>query len=400
MSKIQMTKPIVEMDGDEMTRVLWKMIKDKLLLPFIDLKTEYYDLGLTSRNDTDDKVTEDAAYAALKYGVAVKCATITPNKQRMEDYPELKKMWRSPNGTIREIMGGTVFREPITAPFLMPSVRKWTKPITIARHAYGDIYSAVDFKTEEPVECKMVFTSERGTQREYLVKKTNGPAVFLAQHNLTESIENFAKACFMYAWDTKQSIKLAAKDTILKAYDTEFIDVFRNEYEKNWKERFEKAGIRYGYTLIDSAAASLVNSDGGYVLALKNYDGDVLSDLVSAAFGSIAMMTSILVNPEGKYEFEAAHGTVTDHYYRYLKGEKPATNPTATIFAWTGALRKRGELDKNYDLMAFADKLERATLQVLADGYVSEDLIPALEPDFEYRVTGAEEIIDRIAEKL
>ena len=400
MSKIQMTTPIVEMDGDEMTRVLWKMIKEKLLLPFIDLKTEYYDLGLLNRNATEDEVTKDAAYAALKYGVAVKCATITPNRQRMEEYPELTKMWRSPNGTIRGIMGGTVFREPITAPFLQPAVRKWTKPITIARHAYGDIYSAVDFKTEEPVECKMVFTSERGTQREYLVKKTDGPAVFLGQHNLTGSIENFAKACFMYSWDTKQSLKLAAKDTILKQYDTEFIEVFNKEYEKNWKARFEKEGIRFGYTLIDSAAASLMTSDGGYVLALKNYDGDVLSDLVSAAFGSIAMMTSVLVNPEGKYEFEAAHGTVTDHYYRYLKGEKPATNPTATIFAWTGALRKRGELDKNYELMSFAEKLERANLQVLADGYVSEDLIPALEPDFEYRVTSAEEIIDKIAERL
>ena len=400
MSKIQMTTPIVEMDGDEMTRVLWKMIKEKLLLPFIDLKTEYYDLGLLNRNATEDEVTKDAAYAALKYGVAVKCATITPNRQRMEEYPELTKMWKSPNGTIRGIMGGTVFREPITAPFLLPAVRNWTKPITIARHAYGDIYSAVDFKTEEPVECKMVFTTERGTQREYLVKKTDGPAVFLGQHNLTGSIENFAKACFMYAWDTRQSLKLAAKDTILKQYDTEFIEVFNSEYEKNWKARFEKEGIRFGYTLIDSAAASLMTSDGGYVLALKNYDGDVLSDLVSAAFGSIAMMTSVLVNPEGKYEFEAAHGTVTDHYYRYLKGEKPATNPTATIFAWTGALRKRGELDKNYELMTFAEKLERANLQVLADGFVSEDLIPALEPDFEYRVTSAEEIIDKIAEKI
>ncbi len=400
MERIKMTTPIVEMDGDEMTRVLWKMIKEKLILPFVDLKTEYYDLGLLSRNETEDRVTVDAANAALKYGVAVKCATITPNRQRMEEYPQLTKMWRSPNGTIRSIMGGTVFREPICAPFLQPAVRKWTKPITIARHAYGDIYSAVDFKSEEPGECKLVFTTERGSSREWLVKKTDGPAVFLGQHNLTESIQNFAKACFMYAWDTKQSLKLAAKDTILKNYDTEFIEVFENEYAKNWKERFENSGIRFGYTLIDSAAAALMNSDGGYVLALKNYDGDVLSDLVSAAFGSIAMMTSVLVNPEGKYEYEAAHGTVTDHYYRYLKGEKPATNPTATIFAWTGALRKRGELDKNYDLMSFAEKLERATLQVLADGYVSEDLIPALEPDFEYRVTSAEEIINKIAVKL
>ncbi len=400
MEKIKMTTPIVEMDGDEMTRVLWKMIKEKLLCPFIDLKTEYYDLGLLNRNATEDEVTKDAAYAALKYGVAVKCATITPNKQRMEEYPELTRMWKSPNGTIRGIMGGTVFREPITAPFLQPAVRKWTKPITIARHAYGDIYAAVDFKTEEPVECKMVFTSERGTQREYLIKKTDGPAVFLGQHNLTGSIENFAKACFMYSWDTKQSLKLAAKDTILKQYDTEFIEVFNKEYEKNWKERFEREGLRFGYTLIDSAAASLMTSDGGYVLALKNYDGDVLSDLVSAAFGSIAMMTSVLVNPEGKYEYEAAHGTVTDHYYRYLKGEKPATNPTATIFAWTGALRKRGELDKNFELMAFAEKLERANLEVLAEGYVSEDLIPALDPGFEYKVSSAEDIIDRIAEKL
>ena len=395
-----MTVPIVEMDGDEMTRVLWQMIKEKLLLPYVDLKTEYYDLGLLSRNDTDDMITVDAAKAALKYGVAVKCATITPNRQRMEEYPQLKKMWKTPNGTIRGIMGGTVFREPICAPFLQPAVRKWTKPITIARHAYGDIYSAVDVATEEGCECKLVLTSDRGSEREFFVKKTEGPSVFLAQFNERKSIENFAKACFMYAWDTKQSLKFAAKDTILKEYDTEFISIFNEEYEKHWKERFEKEGMRYGYTLIDSAAASLMNSDGGYVLALKNYDGDVLSDLVSAAFGSIAMMTSVLVNPEGKYEFEAAHGTVTDHYYRYLKGEKTATNPTATIFAWTGALRKRGEMDRNFELMAFADKLEKATLDVLGEGHVSEDLIPALVPGFEYKVTSAEEIIDRIAEKL
>ncbi len=400
MDRIKMTVPIVEMDGDEMTRVLWQMIKDKLILPFVDLKTEYYDLGLLNRNATEDQVTKDAANAALKYGVAVKCATITPNRQRMEEYPELTQMWRSPNGTIRSIMGGTVFREPICAPFLQPAVRKWTKPITIARHAYGDIYAAADFKVEEPGECKLVFTSERGTVHERLIKKTDGPAVFSGEHNLTESIENFAKACFMYAWDTKQSLKFAAKDTILKAYDTEFIDVFNKEYEANWKARFEKEGLRYGYTLIDSAAAALMTSDGGYVLALKNYDGDVLSDLVSAAFGSIAMMTSVLVNPEGKYEFEAAHGTVTDHYYRYLKGEKPATNPTATIFAWTGALRKRGEMDKNYELIDFAHRLEQATMDVLSEGYVSEDLVPALAAGFEYRITSAEEILDRIAEKL
>ncbi len=400
MEKIKMTVPIVEMDGDEMTRVMWKMIKDKLILPFVDLKTEYYDLGLLSRNDTDDQITVDAANAALKYGVAVKCATITPNRQRMEEYTQLKKMWRSPNGTIRSIMGGTVFREPILAPFLQPAVRKWTKPITIARHAYGDIYSAVDIAAEEAAECRLVLASDRGTEREYLVKKTDGPSVFLAQHNTRSSIENFAKACFMYAWDTKQSLKFAAKDTIIKEYDGMFVDVFEKEYEKNWKAKFEREGIKYGYTLIDSAAAALMTSDGGYVLALKNYDGDVLSDLVSAAFGSIAMMTSVLVNPEGKYEFEAAHGTVTDHYYRYQKGEKPATNPTATIFAWTGALRKRGEMDVNHELMAFADRLERATLDVLSEGYVSEDLVPALVPGFEFRVTSAEDIIDKIAKKI
>ena len=400
MDKIKMITPIVEMDGDEMTRILWGMIKEKLIIPFVDLKTEYYDLGLLSRNDTDDQVTIDAANAANKYGVAVKCATITPNKQRMEEYPQLKKMWRSPNGTIRSIMGGTVFRAPICVPFLRPAVSKWTKPITIARHAYGDIYAAADFKSEEAGECKLVFTSERGTQHEQFVSRTNGPAVFLGQHNTSESIANFAKACFMYAWDTKQSIKFAAKDTILKQYDQEFIDIFNNEYEKNWKQKFENEGIRYGYTLIDSAAAALMTSDGGYVLALKNYDGDVLSDLVSAAFGSIAMMTSVLVSPEGKYEYEAAHGTVTDHYYRYLKGEKPATNPTATIFAWAGALRRRGELDKNFDLMAFGDKLEQCTVDVLSEGFISEDLVASVVPGFEYTVTSAEDIIDKIADKL
>ncbi len=400
MEKIKMTTPIVEMDGDEMTRVLWAMIKDKLLLPYIDLKTEYYDLGLLNRNDTKDQVTIDAANAANKYGVAVKCATITPNKQRMAEYPQLTRMWRSPNGTIRGIMGGTVFRTPICVPFLKPAVRNWTKPITIARHAYGDIYSAQEMVCEEAGECKLVFTSEKGSVREQLVKKTDGPAVFMGMHNLSQSIEDFAKACFMYAWDTKQSLKFAAKDTILKQYDTEFLDIFQREYEAHWKERFEEKGMKYGYTLIDSAAAALMTSDGGYVLALKNYDGDVLSDLVSAAFGSIAMMTSVLVSPQGRYEYEAAHGTVTDHYYRYLKGEKPATNPTATIFAWTGALRRRGFMDRNYELMAFADKLETKTLDVLSEGFISEDLVTSLEEGFKYEVTGAEDIISKIAEKL
>ncbi len=399
MERIQMTTPIVEMDGDEMTRVLWQQIKDKLILPFVDLKTEYYDLGLLSRNATGDRVTVEAANAAKRLGVAVKCATITPNRQRMEEYPELTQMWNSPNGTIRAIMGGTVFRSPICVDFIKPAVRFWTKPITVARHAYGDIYLAADFKTEEPGSAKLVFTGVSGAVTEAEVQTVDGPAVWLGQHNLRSSIADFAKACFRYAYDTKQSLKFSAKDTISKIYDGEFRDIFDEEY-RNWAEKFAAAGLRYGYTLTDSAAASLMTGDGGYILALKNYDGDVFSDLISAAFGSIAMMTSVLVTPDGKYEFEAAHGTVTDHYYRYQKGEKPATNPTATIFAWSGALRKRGELDGIPQLGAFADRLEAATLQTLAEGYLSEDLLLAAEPGFAGRKASFEEILDKIAEKL
>lgn len=399
MNKIGMTTPLVEMDGDEMTRVLWADVKEKLILPFVDLKTEYYDLGLLARNDCDDRVTAEAARAALRHGVAVKCATITPNRQRMEEYPQLKKMWKSPNGTIRSIMGGTVFRAPICADFIRPSVRCWTKSITLARHAYGDIYLAADFKAEEAGDCKLVFTGASGKVTEYEVMKTDGPAVFLGQHNTEASIKDFARACFRYAWESRQDLKFAAKDTISKVYDGSFREIFDEEY-KLWKEHFDAAGLRYGYTLTDSAAASLVTSDGGYILALKNYDGDVMSDLVSAAFGSIAMMTSVLVTPDGKYEYEAAHGTVTDHYYRYLRGEKPATNPTATVYAWSGALRKRGELDGLPDLCAFAGRLEEAALAVLREGYVSEDLLPSLAPGFSGRITSAEEIVAGIAAKL
>jgi len=399
MEKIKMTTPLVEMDGDEMTRIIWTMVKDKLICPYVDLKTEYYDLGLLNRNDTKDQVTIDSAKAALKYGVAVKCATITPNKQRMEEYPELTEQWKSPNGTIRSIMGGTVFRTPITVDFIKPAVRTWKKPITIARHAYGDVYKAVDLKTDEPGECVLTFKGESGEEKTVSVQKVKGPAVWLAQHNLEGSIRNFAHACFMYAIDQKQDLWFSSKDTISKVYDGEFKAIFEEVFEE-YKEKFEELGIKYFYTLIDDAIARTIRSEGGYIWACKNYDGDVMSDMISTAFGSLAMMTSVLVTPNGEYEYEAAHGTVTRHYYRYLKGEKTSTNPVATIFAWSGALRKRGELDGLADLMEFADDLEKAVFDTLYSGIMTGDLARIAETDMEVTSATTEEFIDAIFGRL
>ena len=371
MNKIQMTTPLVEMDGDEMTRILWHMIKDKLILPYVDLKTEYYDLGLLHRNDTDDQVTVDAANAAVKYGVAVKCATITPNRQRMIEYPQLKQQWKSPNGTIRSIMDGTVFRTPIVIDSVKPVVKTWKKPITVARHAYGDVYKAVDMKTEEPGECTMTFKGVSGKETSVVVQNVDGPAVFQGMHNKSASIRSFARACFQFAIDQKQDLWFSTKDTIAKIYDSEFRAIFEEEFE-NYKSRFEELGITYFYTLIDDAVARVIRSEGGFIWACKNYDGDVMSDMISTAFGSLAMMTSVLVTPDGKYEYEAAHGTVTKHYYKYLKGESTSTNPMATIFAWSGALRKRGELDSLNDLIKFADNLEKACFDTLNAGIMTD----------------------------
>ncbi len=373
MSKIQMTTPLVEMDGDEMTRILWKMIKDELLLPFIDLKTEYYDLGLEHRNETDDKVTVDSANATKKYGVAVKCATITPNAARMTEY-NLKEMYKSPNGTIRAMLDGTVFRAPIVVKGIEPCVRNWKKPITLARHAYGDVYKNTEMKIPGPGKVELVYTAEDGTETRELVHNYTGPGVAQGMHNLNDSIENFAKSCFNYALDTKQDLWFATKDTISKKYDHTFKDIFQEVYDSEYKERFEKAGIEYFYTLIDDAVARVMKAEGGFIWACKNYDGDVMSDMVSSAFGSLAMMTSVLVSPHGYYEYEAAHGTVQRHYYKHLKGEETSTNSVATIFAWTGALRKRGELDGIKELQDFADKLEKATVKTIEDGKMTKDL--------------------------
>ena len=378
MNKIQMTTPLVEMDGDEMTRILWQMIKDKLILPYVDLKTEYYDLGLLHRNDTDDQVTVDAANAAVKYGVAVKCATITPNRQRMIEYPQLKQQWKSPNGTIRSIMDGTVFRTPIVIDSVKPVVKTWKKPITVARHAYGDVYKAVDLKTEEPGECTMTFKGASGKETSVVVQKVDGPAVFQGMHNKSASIRSFARACFQFAIDQKQDLWFSTKDTIAKIYDSEFRAIFEEEFE-NYKARFEELGITYFYTLIDDAVARVIRSEGGFIWACKNYDGDVMSDMISTAFGSLAMMTSVLVTPDGKYEYEAAHGTVTKHYYKYLKGESTSTNPMATIFAWSGAFRKRGELDNLPELVNYADQLEAACFDTLNEGLVTKDLVNLME---------------------
>ena len=399
MSKIKMTTPLVEMDGDEMTRVLWQLIKEKLIKPNIDLKTEYYDLGLLNRNKTQDKVTIDSANATRKYGVAVKCATITPNRQRMEEYPELTAMWKSPNATIRSILDGTVFRTPIAIECIKPTVRTWEKPITIARHAYGDVYGSVDFITDEPGECTMTFKGESGEERSITVQTVEGGAVWLGQHNKDSSIRSFARTCFRYALDTRQDLWFSAKDTISKIYDGYFKTVFEDEF-KDYKECFDNLGIEYYYTLIDDAIARVVRSKGGFIWACKNYDGDVMSDMISSAFGSLAMMTSVLVSPDGKYEFEAAHGTVTRHYYRYLKGEHTSTNPIATIFAWTGALRKRGELDGLADLSDFAGKLERACLDTLRSGVMTADLISLTEPGFNARAVDSWKLVAAIAEAL
>ena len=399
MLKIPMTTPLVEMDGDEMTHILWELIKEKLIQPHVDLKTAYYDLSLMNRNKTSDKVTSDSAYATKEYGVAVKCATITPNKQRMEEYPELTEMWKSPNATIRSILDGTVFRTPITIDCIKPAVRAWEKPITIARHAYGDVYKAVEMITDEPGECILTFRGVSGAEQSIPVQKANGPAVWQAQHNMDSSIRSFAKSCFQYAADTRQSLWFSTKDTISKTYDGRFKALFDEEFD-NWKERFSELGIEYFYTLIDDAVARVMRSRGGYIWACKNYDGDVMSDMVSSAFGSLAMMTSVLVSPDGNYEFEAAHGTVTRHYYRYLKGEKTSTNPIATIFAWTGALKKRGELDGLAGLSGFAVNLESACLDTLRSGVMTSDIASLTEPGFEVRTVDSWGFIDAVASRL
>ena len=398
MSKIQMTTPLVEMDGDEMTRILWKMLKDDLLLPYIDLKTEYYDLGLEHRNETDDQVTIDAAMATKKYGVAVKCATITPNAARMTEY-DLKEMWKSPNGTIRAILDGTVFRAPIVVKGIEPCVKNWKKPITIARHAYGDVYKNTEMKVPGPGKVELVYTAEDGTQTKELVFDFKGPGVAQGMHNLDNSIESFARSCFNYALDTKQDLWFATKDTISKKYDHTFKDIFQEIFDADYKEKFEEAGITYFYTLIDDAVARVMKSEGGYIWACKNYDGDVMSDMVSSAFGSLAMMTSVLVSPDGYYEYEAAHGTVQRHYYKHLKGEETSTNSVATIFAWSGALRKRGELDGNKELMDFADRLEEATIRTIEEGKMTKDLalITTMEDP---TVLNSEGFIKAIAENL
>jgi isocitrate dehydrogenase len=368
-----MSTPIVEMDGDEMTRILWRMIKEELILPYIDLKSEYYDLGLENRNATDDQVTIDSAHANRKYGVAVKCATITPNAARMEEY-HLKEMWKSPNGTIRAILDGTVFRAPILVNGIEPYVRTWKKPITIARHAYGDVYRNVEIDVPGPGKAELIFTGEDGSQIRETVFEFQGPGVLQGMHNLDRSIESFARSCFNYALDTKQDLWFAGKDTISKKYDHTFKDIFQDIFDAEYKERFAEAGITYFYTLIDDAVARVMKSEGGFIWACKNYDGDVMSDMVSSAFGSLAMMTSVLVSPDGCYEYEAAHGTVQRHYYKYLKGEETSTNSVATIFAWTGALRKRGELDGIDALVSFADRMEKAVVSTIESGKMTKDL--------------------------
>ena len=374
MEKIKMKTPLVEMDGDEMTRVIWRMIKDILILPYIDLKTEYYDLGLVHRNETDDKVTIESAEATKKYGVAVKCATITPNAARMDEY-ELKEMWKSPNGTIRAILDGTVFRAPIIAKGIEPYIPTWTKPITIARHAYGDVYKNTEMRVSEGSMAELKVTDKDGNESLSLIYDFSDSAgIIQGLHNKDKSIEGFARSCFNYAIDTKQDLWFATKDTISKKYDHRFKDIFAEIYEKEYKARFEAVGIEYFYTLIDDAVARVIRSNGGYIWACKNYDGDVMSDMVATAYGSLAMMTSVLVSPDGKYEYEAAHGTVQRHYYKYLKGEKTSTNPVATVFAWTGALRKRGELDSTPALCEYADKLEIAILDTISEGIMTGDL--------------------------
>jgi isocitrate dehydrogenase, NADP-dependent len=398
MAKIQMITPLVEMDGDEMTRILWKMIKDELILPFVDLKSEYYDLGLKHRDETDDKVTVESANATKRLGVAVKCATITPNAARVKEY-DLKEMWKSPNGTIRAILDGTVFRKPILVKGIEPNVRTWKKPITIARHAYGDIYKNTEMIIDEPGKVELVFTDSKGNEKRSLVHEFKGAGIAQGVHNVDASIESFARACFEYALSQKEDLWFATKDTISKQYDHTFKDIFEEIYEAEYRERFEKQNISYFYTLIDDAVARVMKSEGGFIWACKNYDGDVMSDMLSSAFGSLAMMTSVLVSPDGCYEYEAAHGTVQRHYYKYLKGESTSSNSVATIFAWSGALRKRGELDNLPDLVDFANRLEKATLDTIESGKMTGDLgaISNLE---NIQILNSEEFIHEIAKKL
>ena len=399
MDKLQMKTPLVEMDGDEMTRILWQQIKEELLEPYIDLKTEYYDLGLPHREETGDQVTIDAAQANKKYGVAVKCATITPNAQRVEEY-KLSQMWKSPNGTIRAILDGTVFRAPIMVSGLNPVVKNWKAPITIARHAFGDVYKAAELKVPGPGRAELVFTDENGKETRQAVHQFDGPGVLQGQFNLSRSITSFAHSCFKFALDTKQDLWFSTKDTISKQYDHTFKDIFAEVYEKNYKAQFEQAGITYFYTLIDDAVARVIRSKGGFIWACKNYDGDVMSDMVSTAFGSLAMMTSVLVSPDGNYEYEAAHGTVTQHYYRHLKGEQVSTNPMATLFAWTGALAKRGELDGLTQLTAFAKKLEQASIDTIESGVMTGDLAGLWEGEAKVRKVTGLEFLRAIRERL
>ena len=398
MEKIKMVTPLVEMDGDEMTRILWKQIKDELILPFVDLKSEYYDLGLVNRDNTDDQVTIDSANATKKYGVAVKCATITPNAQRMTEY-NLKKMWKSPNGTIRAILDGTVFRTPIIIDSVKPAVKTWKKPITIARHAYGDVYKSVELVANEAGVAKLVFEGVSGQKQEITIHEFNGGGVLQGMHNTDKSITSFAHSCFKYALSINQDLWFSTKDTISKQYDGKFKEIFQSVYDEFYKKEFEEKGLTYFYTLIDDAVARVIRSEGGFVWACKNYDGDVMSDMVSTAFGSLSMMTSVLVSPDGNYEYEAAHGTVTRHYYRYLKGEKTGTNPMATIFAWSGAFRKRGELDNLPKLIDYADKLEKACLDTLNDGIMTKDLI-ALSEGIQTKTVYTDEFIAEIKSRL
>lgn len=397
MDKIKMITPLVEMDGDEMTRILWKQIKEKLIEPFVDLKVEYYDLGLPHRDETGDKVTVEAAEAIKKYGVGVKCATITPNADRMTEY-KLHEMWKSPNGTIRAALDGTVFRAPILVDGIKPVVRTWEKPITVARHAYGDVYRATEMRVPQG-KAELVFTDKSGNETRETIYEFECDGVLTGQYNKDSSIESFARSCFEYALSEGQDLWFSTKDTIAKKYDGNFRAIFDNMYENEYKEKFEAKGLEYFYTLIDDAVARVIRSEGGFIWALKNYDGDVMSDMISTAFGSLAMMTSVLASPDGKYEYEAAHGTVTRHYYRYIKGEKTSTNPIATIFAWTGALRKRGELDNLPELSAFADKLEKASLSVIEGGVMTGDLTRLWEKDNAKSVT-SEEFLDAIAAKM
>ena len=400
MEKIKMTTPLVEMDGDEMTRIIWKMIKDELLLPYVDLKTEYYDLGLPEREKTKDKVTFDSAYATQKYGVAVKCATITPNKQRVEEY-NLTEMWKSPNGTIRAILDGTVFRAPILIDSIKPAVRNWKKPITIARHAYGDVYKSTEYRVPNEGKAELVFTDKSGNESfRATVYDFECPGVLQGQYNKDSSIKSFAHSCFNYAINTKQDLWFATKDTISKQYDQTFKLIFQEIYDTTYKAKFEELGIEYFYTLIDDAVARVIRSEGGYIWACKNYDGDVMSDMVSTAFGSLAMMTSVLVSPDGKFEYEAAHGTVTRHYYRHLKGEDTSTNPMATIYAWSGALRKRGEMDNLPDLVDFANKLEEACIDTLNDGIMTKDLVGLVEKGVSATAVNTIGFIKAIKERL